>query len=120
MEKIFSEIKQTADKVAKKSGELVELSKIKLNILSTKSSIDDNFKTLGQLLYHSQKEDTDITPEKLEEVISAIDELYEKLADLEEKSAHISNKKVCPSCKKANKNEAVFCSHCGFDLSNEE
>jgi len=119
MEKIISEIKQTADKVAKKSGELVELSKIKLNILSTKSNIDDNFKTLGKLLYQSQKEDTDITSEKIEDVISSIDELYDKLQELEETSAHFSNKKVCPNCKKPNDNDAAFCSRCGFDLSIE-
>ena len=48
MERFFSGIKNKADKVAKKSGELVELSKAKLNILSTKSNIDTSFKSLGK------------------------------------------------------------------------
>lgn len=120
MEKIISEIKQAADKVAKKSSELFELSKLKLNIANTKSSIDSNFKKLGELLYNSQKDDYDISSESLENMISKIDGLYEKLTQLEEASALISNKKICPNCKKANNNDATFCSQCGFDLSDEE
>ena len=116
MEKIISEIKQAADKVAKKSSELLELSKVKLSIVNTKSSIDSNFKLLGELLYHSQKDNSEITPETLEEIISKLDDLYEKLAELDESSAHLSNKKICKNCKKANDIDAVFCSRCGFDL----
>ena len=116
MEKIISELKNTAERVAKKSSELVELSKIKLNILNTKSSIDNNFKVLGELVYNSQKEDTDVTAENLSEIVAKIDELYEKLADLEESSAALGNKKICPICKKANSGEATFCSSCGNSL----
>ena len=37
MDNFFSEIKNTADKVAKKSSELVEMSKVKLSMVNTKS-----------------------------------------------------------------------------------
>ncbi len=117
MDRIISEIKNTADKVVKKSGELVEMSKTKLNILNTKSSIDQNFKVLGELVYNSQKEDSDITSEKLEEVIKEIDALYEKLAQLDEAYANLGNKKICPNCKKANDSNASFCCNCGFDFA---
>lgn len=117
MEKILTEIKSAADKVAKKSSELVELSKIKLNILGTKSSIDEQFKKLGELVYSSQREDSLDVTEKLEDVFAKIDSLYEKLAELEETSAQVSNKKICPACKKVNVADAEFCSHCGADLT---
>lgn len=116
MERIISEIKNTADKVAKKSTELFELSKVKLNIANTKSDIDNNYKILGKLLYCSQKEVEEVTPEKFEEIISEIDALQEKLAELNEYSANLSNKKICPDCKKANDGKATFCSHCGYNF----
>ena len=115
----LSEIKSAANKVAKKSGELVELSKIKLNIVSTKSSIDEQFKILGELVYKSQNDDSANISEKIEDVIAKIDRLYEKLAELDEMSAQVSNKVVCPNCKKVNSADAEFCSRCGFDLSDE-
>lgn len=120
MDKVISEIKSAADKVAKKSSELVELSKIKLNILSTKSSIDEQYKKLGKLVYTSQKETADDISAKFEEVIAKIDKLHEKLAELEEASAQVSNKVICPACKKVNSADAEFCSQCGLDLSYDE
>lgn len=117
MEKILTEIKTAADKVAKKSSELVELSKIKLSIISTKSSIDEQFKKLGELVYSSQRDDSFDVSLKLEDVFAKIDKLYEKLAELEEASAQVSNKKICPDCKKVNVADAEFCSHCGADLT---
>lgn len=120
MERIMSEIKSAADKVAKKSGELVELSKIKLNILSTKSSIEEQYKKLGQLVYTSQKNDSDDISVKFEEIIAKIDILQDRLAELEEMAAQVSNKVICPNCKKVNSADAEFCSRCGLDLSVEE
>lgn len=117
MEKIISEIKNTANKVAKKSSELMELSKVKISIINTKSAIDSNFKKLGELLYLSQKENADDNTENFNEIISEIDNLYEKLSEYKDISAALSNKKLCPECEKANESEAVFCSHCGYNFT---
>ena len=120
MERIISEIKTTADKVAKKSGELVELSKAKLNIANTKSSINSNFRILGEMVYLSQKDDTEMNPEVFEETISKIDELYIKLADYNDIAAGLMNKKLCPECRRANENDAIFCSRCGYRFADSE
>lgn len=117
MDRIISEIKNTADKVAKKSSELLELSKVKLGISNTKASIDNNFKILGELVYHSQKNDGEIDTDKLEETISTIDELYKKLGEYNNLEAELTNKKLCPKCQKLNENDAAFCSRCAFDFS---
>ena len=117
MEKIISEIKNTANKVAKKSSELVELSKVKISIINTKSAIDSNFKKLGELLYLSQKDNADDNTESFNEIISEIDSLYEKLSEYNDVSATLSNKKVCPECEKANDNDASFCSRCGYNFT---
>lgn len=113
MDNFFSEIKNTADKVAKKSSELVEMSKIKLNTANTKSEIGTNFKILGELVYLSQKNTTEPDTNKIEEIIAKIDELYERLDELAEVSSALKNEKRCPSCTKSNPIDAQFCFGCG-------
>lgn len=120
MDRIISEIRNTADKVAKKSSELVELSKAKLNISNTKSSLNSNFRILGELIYLSHKEESDIDSSKIEETIEKIDSLYEKLAEFENIAAALSNKKLCPECRNQNDTNAVFCSSCGYNFKESE
>lgn len=120
MEKFISEIKNRADKVAKKSGELVEISKTKLSMANTKSEISSNFKILGELVYLSQKASTESDPQKIEETISKIDELYERLGELSELNSMLKNEKNCPNCKKSNSIDAQFCSGCGYKFSNND
>ena len=49
MEKIFSDIKKTVDGAVKKSGELVEITKVKLSIVDIKNKIDAKFTLLSYL-----------------------------------------------------------------------
>ncbi len=117
MERIISEIKDTADKVVKKSGELFELSKLKINISSTKSEISANYKILGELVYLMQKEETPTNTLEFDEIIAKIDELNEKLTELLDLSSALKNEKNCPKCSKSNNKNAQFCSNCGYKFS---
>ena len=114
MEKFFTEIKNTADKVIKKSGELVELSKVKFQIANTKSEIGANFKELGELVYHAQKSEAQPDTQIIEGTITKIDELYAKLEALMAENSSLKNEKICPSCEKSNPKGAQFCLGCGY------
>ena len=122
MDKFLSELKNTASKVVRKSSELVEISKIKLNIANVKSDISANYKLLGELVYLSQTDDAEPDTEKIQETIARIDELNEKLSALLEDSSALKNEKVCPECAKNNAKDALFCVKCGhkFEESFEE
>ncbi len=117
MEKFFTEIKNTADKVIKKSGELVELSKVKFQIANTKSEIGANFKELGELVYHAQKSEAQPDTQIIEGTITKIDELYAKLEALMAENSSLKNEKLCPSCEKSNPNDAQFCLDCGYKFA---
>ena len=120
MENMIYDIKTTSDKVAKKSTELFELSKVKLNILNTKSSINSNFRILGEMLYISQRDEEEVDAESYAETINKIDGLYLKLAEYNEIAAGLMNKKLCPECRKDNEDVAVFCSKCGYRFADDE
>jgi len=117
MEKIFAEIKSTADKVIKKSGELVELSKVKFQIANTKSEINANYKELGELVYHAQKGEEQPDTQIIEGAIAKIDELYAKLETLMAENSSLKNEKTCPSCEKSNPKSAQFCLGCGYKFA---
>ena len=120
MEKFISEIRNTADKVAKKSGELVEMSKVKLGIVSKKSELGTNFKILGELVYMAQKNNDNSNSAKIEEIIAKIDDLYEKLGELADVSAALKNEKVCAYCGKNNPIGQAFCGGCGQKFPDDE
>lgn len=113
MDKILSEIKSRADQVMKKSGELVEKSKVKLAIAGTKSEIGTLFKQLGELVYMAQKEDNSASTEEIENTIAHIDALYEKLEELTKTDSALKNEKICAQCGKSNPIEQTFCGGCG-------
>lgn len=117
MEKFISELKNTADKVAKKSSELVELSKVKIAITTTKSEIGTQYKSLGELVYLSQKEDFDGDTGNIEEAIAKLDELHGRLEELTNTVSVLKNEKICPDCSKSSPSEAAFCAECGYNFS---
>lgn len=120
MDKFITELKNTADKVAKKSTELVEISKIKLNIANIKSEIAKNYKLLGEAVYVSQKSEDTPETENIEAIIKTLDELQDQLYALLESNAAFKNEKPCPACTKSNPANAQFCVACGHRFDTED
>lgn len=111
MDKIFADIKNSVGSAVKKSGELVEITKVKLAIADTKSEIKSKLTALGEEIYFAQKDD--LSPENAAEIVRELDELYAILEAQEAKLATLKKQKVCPVCETASDVDAVFCSRCG-------
>jgi len=112
MEKFISDLKKTAVSAAQKTGELVEIGKLKIACSNTKCKIDEAFKDLGKALYNAEKEGND-DAELIKHTIEEIDGLYEKLAKQEDELCELKKQKKCPSCGLICDVEALFCSKCG-------
>ena len=115
MEQIISELKNTAKNAAKKTGELLEVGKLKLACADTKSKINEAYKELGKDLYNAEKEGSE-DAEAIKNIIIDIDGLYEKLAEQENQVAQLKKQKKCISCGQMCDDEADFCSKCGSKL----
>ena len=114
MEKIFSDIKRTVDGAVKKSGELFELSKLKLAIGDTKNQIDLRFKELGKMVYEATKEEKQ--EDSTEQIFTDINQLYKTLSEQETRLDELKCVVTCPGCGKSCSDDSHYCSSCGAKI----
>lgn len=106
---------KTAETVGVRATDAYNASKTNLKILDLTTDIEVLYKEIGRIIYaaHTNEE---AEAEKLDELLSAIDE---KKGQIEELRALLSEKKdkVCPECEKKNDAASAFCGNCGAKLS---
>ncbi|MBE7027937.1 MAG: zinc ribbon domain-containing protein [Ruminococcaceae bacterium] len=112
MEKIISDLKKTAISAAQKTGELVEIGKLKFALSNTKGKIDEKYKDLGLALYTAHKNSNE-DAQSLDEIIAQIDDLFLEQAKLESEIGALKSQKKCPSCGRVCDDDASFCASCG-------
>lgn len=113
---ILGKMKNWANAAGKKTEEVVEASKLKLQIVSLNGEISKAYEALGKLVFHAAK-NNETVGEDMDEAMDKIDELLEKLAELEGKVGEIKKEKVCGNCGATCPVDAQFCSRCGVILS---
>jgi uncharacterized coiled-coil DUF342 family protein len=107
--------KVAADYAGKKTGEFVEISKLRISASETERKIGDEYRELGKMVYKASKEHTDCT-EYVQEKATAIDALYAEFTEINNKINDLRNVKKCPQCFYINQQEAEFCMKCGIKL----
>lgn len=119
MEKIFSDLKNSVNSAVKRSGELLEISKVKMAVADTKNEIGRKYRELGEKVYEAHQEDAD-TATEVEGIIWELDELFEVLKSHEMKLASLKKEKICENCKQSSDMEAAYCSKCGAKFPEQE
>lgn len=114
-EDVVSKAKNAADYAGRKTGEFVEVSKLRLSAAELQDKINKAFQELGYVVYESGKDGTD-PAEALKEKSASIDSLYEQLAAVNEKIAELRRLKKCAACDFANPEDANYCLRCGAKL----
>ncbi len=116
---ILGKMKTWANAAGKKTEEVVEASKLKLQIVSVSGDISKAYEELGAMVYHAAK-NNETVGEEMDAVMDKIEALLEKLAILEGKVGEIKKVRSCPNCGAACAQDAQFCSRCGVILSTVE
>lgn len=107
--KKFSE---TAKAAAKKSGDIVEVTKMSMSINSEESKIEEAFEEVGRALYDAYQKGSEV-PEEVKEICQKIDEYEENIKELKAKILELKNVKSCPGCGTELPIETAFCPKCG-------
>ena len=112
---IFEKAKGVADTAAKKTGELVELSKYKIESVRINNEIEKLHQKLGSVVYLMVKggyENRDL----IEGLSEEIDENMMRLEAINEKIGEMSELHYCHVCGTKNANDNCFCVKCGTKI----
>lgn len=106
------------DAAAKKTGEVVEISKYKMEAIKINNEIEKLYTQLGRTVYSTIKanyENDDLIDGMTEE----IDELLMRLDAVNEKIGEMKKMSRCPACGAKNAQDNYYCARCGERLKSE-
>jgi len=118
-EELFDEFKDKAKTVygtaSKVTSDVVDMSKVRYQIKQTQWEIEKTYAKLGAVAYDMHKGSEDMQEIKAL-AIAEIDDLNEKLDELEKRLRAYKRVSKCPSCNRENDVDFSFCSRCGAEL----
>lgn len=114
-EDVIVKAKGAADAAGKKTGEIVELSRLKFSLSEFDQKINGEYRELGKIVYTSAKDNADCT-EFVKTKAEKIDSLFCDREKLQSRINEMMRKKPCPECQYENPESALFCQKCGTKL----
>lgn len=115
-EKVIDTTESLTKATIKKTSESVNTLKLNYSIKNIESSIENIYKSLGQMLYNEYQNGAEFQDEYLAKC-EKIDEHLEEIEILKTKIAEITNKQLCPKCKNYTDIDSKYCSACGYDFN---
>ncbi len=107
-----------ADAAGKKTGEMVELSKYKMETVRVSGEIKRLHEKLGMEMYRLIKTNRSGS-EAVEALTQQIDAQFARLDEIERAMVAMQNKQLCANCGAVNPKDAVYCLKCGEKLCAE-
>lgn len=112
LDNITKRVTDTAKAAAKKSGSVVEVTKLNMNINAEEEKVRKIYSDIGKQLYEDYTEGK-IVGEKLLDYCTRIDEIIGNIDEMREKILELRNVKACPNCGMELDIEMVYCYKCG-------
>ena len=107
-----SKAKEVFGVAKRKTEEVVTTQKQKFDIASIENKLEKDYAQLGKVYFVSLV-NKEIEDAKVKEIVDAIKEKNQKIAELKEELGAVKSKIVCPKCMAEIDVDAVFCSACG-------
>lgn len=105
-------VSKAAQAAAKKSNELLEITKINMSISGEEEKIQKIYKQIGELVFDDFKNNTD----RGEDIVALCQEVVshqQAISDLKEKLMSVKNMKICSGCGAELERAVTFCPKCG-------
>ncbi len=112
---LFDKAKVVADTATKVTGEVVEVSKNKLQALKLANNIQKVYEKLGAAVYEAEKSGEDISRQKAL-YISEIDGLLAQLKEVNDRMNSGKATHPCGNCGYGNAADSIYCAHCGAKM----
>ena len=115
VEEVILKAKDLADAAGKKTGDLVQLGKLKLEASETERAISLQLEKIGRLVYAAHKSGESVE-QQLGEPYAALEQLAQKLAQINDAMDELRCTKHCNACGQNNAANAAYCQNCGEKL----
>lgn len=103
---------KAAQAAAKKSGELVEVTKLNVNINSEEDKIHKLYTQIGKVTFEKYSA-SGVAEDNVREACEAIVVLEQNVKALRDKIAEVKGTKQCIGCGTEMEKNQIFCSKCG-------
>lgn len=110
--------KDVCNIATKKTGDMVEVSKIKLECVKVNNQIKRLYENLGSSVYSMKKSKFE-NEAVIDSLTEEIDEELVRLSELNSKIADIQNLTICGFCGAKNTMTNYYCCKCGSHIKNE-
>lgn len=118
IEGFIDKARLVADAAGKKTGEIVEISKLKLQCVKLNNDINKLYAKLGESVYAMKGQGYENTA-VIDNLCSNIKKLLKQLDDVSAKIADMKNIIICSACGEKNPNTSYYCSKCGSRIAEE-
>ena len=115
-EDAYVKLKDLVDKAGKKTGQVLELQKLKISAAELRGKVNKEYAKLGKSVYLSSCDGVDRAASD-QVVIDGINVKMKDIQELEEAICEYQNRVYCKACGFVNLSGAVFCSKCGERLN---
>ena len=112
LENLGKKVGEAAQAAAKKSGELVETTKMSVNINSEEDKIQKLYTQVGRTMYEKYSA-TGVAEDDVKETFEAIKVHEQNIKALREKIMELKGAKLCVGCGAEMDRAQLFCSKCG-------
>jgi DNA-directed RNA polymerase subunit RPC12/RpoP len=112
LENLGKSIGGAAQAAAKKSGELVEITKLNVNINSEEDKIQKLYTQIGKTVFEKYAAAGEASDD-VREACEAIQVHEQNIKGLREKIAEVKGTKACVGCGAEMEKTQIFCSKCG-------
>jgi len=112
LENLGKRVGEAAQAAAKKSSELVEITKLNVSINSEEDKIQKLYTQIGKTIFEKFKSEGSIDPD-VSESCQAIIGHEQNIKALKEKIAEIKGLKACINCGTEMEKNQIYCSKCG-------
>ncbi len=114
---VIGKAKDGFEAVAKKTEEVVNVSKLKIEQSSVEAKLKADFERLGKLCYYSMQDGEEKNEAAYKSVMEDISSKLEQIEALKTEIENMKDKKLCPGCHRYVNTNSAFCSFCGGKMN---
>jgi predicted RNase H-like nuclease (RuvC/YqgF family) len=118
-EDVYIKAKTIFGVLSSKTGQFVDVAKLKVEIAEYESEQRREFEKLGRIVFYDKKNESSNESE-VERCAAAIELLDKKIAYTKSKIDKLKEKVVCGNCNEKSEKNSRFCGNCGTDLCFDE